>query len=78
MNEINATITQLKEGKRIISRHQEDEWGIDYAGENTYKYWWSTGYMADREIKHSIIDERRVREILGKLNPTLLPKLIRS
>ncbi len=34
-----AFVAQLRAGKRFVTRSQEEEWGLTYAGDGRYRKW---------------------------------------
>ncbi|MBX3059697.1 MAG: hypothetical protein KF770_24875 [Anaerolineae bacterium] len=34
-----AFVAQLRAGKRFVTRFQEEEWGLNYAGDGRYQKW---------------------------------------
>jgi len=45
---------QLRAGKRFVTRHQEEEWGLTYEGNGRYRKW---SRIYDQETEETLTEE---------------------
>ena len=63
--EAKKIVKQLKTGKRFITRFQEDEWGIDYLENGSFRQWFRQGMFEVKESSEEV-DETAIIALLCK------------